>query len=328
MNDFVLGAETLPGANHPRMAIRDQRAVTGLGRDVPYLITEFGGHMYPTQADDGEERQIQHVHNHLDVLNATYGEDRIAGCIGWCFADYNTHKDFGAGDGICHHGVLDMFRAPKMAAAVYSSQMDPACKPVMEPVTYWAMGGRSIGGCLPPTILDGITIRQGDLLAEKLTPARALYPHLPHPPVIADFTDFGIEPHEVWGHPWLDAQITGYLGGKAVMTRILPARKLPSGLELRADRTRLVADGRDCTRIIVRAVDQAGNRRPFLKSTIAVSIDGPAELVGPARISFRGGYAGFWVKAGHSPGSVQVAVACDRFDIRHLDLDVVAPRTA
>ena len=40
--------------------------------------------------------------------------------------DYNTHKDFGSGDRICYHGVMDMFRNPKLAASVYSafSEMD------------------------------------------------------------------------------------------------------------------------------------------------------------------------------------------------------------
>ncbi|MEM1238196.1 MAG: glycoside hydrolase family 2 TIM barrel-domain containing protein, partial [Pseudomonadota bacterium] len=195
MNDFILGAEALPGANHPRMPIRNQRAVTGLKQDVPYLITEYGGHMYPTQADEGEERQIAHVKTHLEVLNATYGDDSISGCIGWCFADYNTHKDFGAGDGICHHGVLDMFRAPKLAAAVYASQMDATNKAVLEPVTHWALGGRSIGGCLPLMILtnlDGIDVRFGDLVASGLKPSVETYPHLPHPPIIVDYADFGL----------------------------------------------------------------------------------------------------------------------------------------
>jgi beta-galactosidase len=36
--------------------------------------------------------------------------------------DYNTHRDFGSGDRICYHGVTDMFRNHKMAAAVYKSQ--------------------------------------------------------------------------------------------------------------------------------------------------------------------------------------------------------------
>lgn len=45
MNDFILGNEELPGSNRPRTALRPQQECTGLSRKVPYLITEFGGHM-------------------------------------------------------------------------------------------------------------------------------------------------------------------------------------------------------------------------------------------------------------------------------------------
>ncbi len=47
-----------------------------------------------------------------------------AGCFGWCMFDYPTHKDCGSGDRVCYHGVMDMFRNPKLAAAVYASQSD------------------------------------------------------------------------------------------------------------------------------------------------------------------------------------------------------------
>ena len=39
--------------------------------------------------------------------------------IGWCAFDYNTHYEFGSGDRICYHGVMDMFRIPKFAAYAY-----------------------------------------------------------------------------------------------------------------------------------------------------------------------------------------------------------------
>jgi beta-galactosidase len=90
------------------------------------MITEFNGHMYPTKSDQ-EQRQAEHVTRHLDVLNAAYRRPgRFAGAIGWCIFDYNTHKDFGSGDRICHHGVMDIFREPKFAAYAYASQCDPA----------------------------------------------------------------------------------------------------------------------------------------------------------------------------------------------------------
>lgn len=87
-----------------------------------YMITEYNGHMFPTKSYDNEDKRVEHALRHARVVNAYYGEDDIAGGFGWCFADYNTHKDFGSGDRICYHGVMDMFRNEKLAASVYSSQ--------------------------------------------------------------------------------------------------------------------------------------------------------------------------------------------------------------
>lgn len=59
MNDFILGNEEQ--RNRPRTPLRPQQEVTGLDRVVPYMITEFGGHMYPTKSHDQEQRQAEHV---------------------------------------------------------------------------------------------------------------------------------------------------------------------------------------------------------------------------------------------------------------------------
>ena len=86
--------------------------------------------MFPTKPFDDEEHRTEHAIRHANVLNAVAQEPDIAGSFGWCMFDYNTHKDFGSGDRICYHGVMDMFRNPKLAAAVYSSQQEDT--PVLE----------------------------------------------------------------------------------------------------------------------------------------------------------------------------------------------------
>lgn len=86
--------------------------------------------MFPTKPFDDEEHRTEHAIRHANVLNAVEQEPDIAGSFGWCMFDYNTHKDFGSGDRICYHGVMDMFRNPKLAAAVYSSQQEDT--PVLE----------------------------------------------------------------------------------------------------------------------------------------------------------------------------------------------------
>ena len=90
--------------------------------EKPYFISEYNGHMYPTKAFDWEEHRLEHMKRHANVLNEVAKNHDINGSFGWCMFDYNTHKDFGSGDKICYHGVMDMFRNPKLAAYIYAVQ--------------------------------------------------------------------------------------------------------------------------------------------------------------------------------------------------------------
>ncbi len=90
----------------------------------PLLITEHNGHMFPTKSFDTWERRQEHALRHARVQNDAAADGGHIGCIGWCMFDYNTHKDFGSGDRICYHGVMDAYRNPKLAAAVYASQQE------------------------------------------------------------------------------------------------------------------------------------------------------------------------------------------------------------
>ncbi|MCA9956967.1 MAG: glycoside hydrolase family 2 protein, partial [Anaerolineales bacterium] len=92
--------------------------------EQPHLITEFAGHMFPTKIWDHEERLIDHALLHAKIHNLQLGHAQIAGAIGWCAFDYATHIEFGSGDRICYHGVMDIFRLPKFAAYLYETQVD------------------------------------------------------------------------------------------------------------------------------------------------------------------------------------------------------------
>jgi beta-galactosidase len=311
MNDFFLGQEEL-GGNRPPTPLRPQQEVTGLAHAVPYLVTEFGGHMFPTKSYDQEQRQAAHVLRHLQVLNAAYGDPQVAGAIGWCAFDYNTHKDFGSGDRICHHGVMDMFREPKFAAYAYASQCDPSDEVVLKPVTFWTRGDRNIGGILPLMILtncDEVELRYGESPPKRIGPDRENFPHLPHPPVVIDHRH--LTPTELgdWGRAWQPGKITGLLRGEPVAEARFAADPVPTRLELLADLQRV--ERFESVRVMARVLDQAGNKLPFLFDPITISVDGPVKLLGPAVVPLQGGAAGFWLR-GTGSGSARVAVSHPR----------------
>ena len=119
-NDFSHSGDN-PGAKTKKSVTPDM--------SKGYLISEHNGHMFPTKAFDPWQKRQEHALRHARVLNAAMESGQHAGCFGWCMFDYPTHKDFGSGDRICYHGVMDSFRNPKLAAAVYASRQEE--KPVL-----------------------------------------------------------------------------------------------------------------------------------------------------------------------------------------------------
>ena len=88
------------------------------------LISENNGHMFPTKPFDTWSKRQEHALRHARVQNDAAADGGHVGCISWCMFDYATHKDFGSGDRICYHGVMDSFRNPKSAAFFYAAQQE------------------------------------------------------------------------------------------------------------------------------------------------------------------------------------------------------------
>ncbi|MDB5556808.1 MAG: lacZ [Rhizobium sp.] len=325
MNDFVLGNEELPGNNRGRVVLRDRVETTGISKPIPYMITEYNGHMYPTKRFDQEQRQAEHVTRHLLILDACAGDSNISGSTGWCYADYNTHKDFGSGDRICYHGVLDMYRIPKFAAAAYASQGEPEDGVVLQPVTYWARGERNIGGILPLIVLtncDYVEVKFADFPPKRVGPDRETYRHLPHAPVVLDHRN--ITPDEIgrWGHVWREGVITGFVNGKAVKSITLAADPVPTTLDVKADDLALRAGEKDATRVVIRALDQNGNLLPFFEEPVSLTLEGPGRIIGPADHTLKGGATGLWIEAGDDAGTLTLTAKNRRFDTQTIQISV------
>ncbi len=152
-----------------------------------YLISEYNGHMYPTKSYDCEDHRVEHMLRHARVMDAYYGEEDIAGGFGWCMFDYNTHKDFGSGDRICYHGVTDMFRNPKLAAALYQSQSE--AQDVLEITSSMDIGEHP--GCLMKDIYaitnaDSVRLYKNDVFIKEFTKENTGFKNLPHGPILID----------------------------------------------------------------------------------------------------------------------------------------------
>lgn len=167
-----------------------------------YLISEYNGHMFPTKMFDAEDHRVEHMLRHTRVVNAYYGEEDIYGGFGWCMFDYNTHKDFGSGDRICYHGVLDMFRNPKMAAAVYSSQSTR--KDVLEITSSMDIGEHP--ACLSKDVYaitnaDSIKLYKNNQFIREFTRNNSEFKNMPYAPIlIDDFIGELIEKGEGYSH--------------------------------------------------------------------------------------------------------------------------------
>ncbi len=147
----------------------------------PYMVTEHTGHMFPTKAFDNWERRQEHALRHARVQNASAASGESCGCFGWCMFDYATHKDFGSGDRICYHGVLDAFRNPKLAASVYASQQENT--PVLELGSSMDIGDYN-GGFFSDiyifTNADSVALyRNGEFVTRYTCPELGGLPHYP-----------------------------------------------------------------------------------------------------------------------------------------------------
>ncbi len=321
MNDFVHSGDNI--------ILHDQQQVTGLNHNVPYLVTEYNGHMFPTKRFDAEERQHEHVLRHLKILDRSYGADDISGCIAWCLFDYNTHKDFGSGDRICYHGITDMFRIEKHAAWVYASQLPPSEKPVLHAVTLWSRGERSISGCVPLIVLtncDYVEFQYGDQPARRVYPDRDHFPNLPYAPVVLD--ERSVNPAELgeWGLAWDGIKLVGFVDDVAMTEQVFAANPQPASISVTLDDSVLSAAEKELTRVVIKGLDQMGNPLPYWNPVVSLSVSGPARIVGPQQLPLIGGVAGSFLETTLQPGQVELTVSVPGFDHQTVALTVIEPQ--
>lgn len=279
------------------------------------LNTEFCGHMFPTKTIDNNERQTEHFIRHARMHDAMLTNPQYSGAIGWCAFDYNTHNDFGSGDRICYHGVMDIFRLPKPAAAFYKSQISPEKEIVLEPGFHWAIGDSNehFGKAMIASNCDHLKLyllRKGEWKQfAEVDPDRAQFPNLKYAP-------FTVDIGKTLGWDWGDLKIEGYIGGQLKITRQFSGRGVDRKFEAAADETDLVADGADVTRVVFKVTDEFGNVRPFANDAIVLKLEGPADLIGDNPFALSGGAGAVWIKAREEAGTATLTATHPRLGSR------------
>ena len=304
MNDF---GWPLRPPNHPR-----------------YLNTEFVGHTYPTKSFDNKERVMEHTIRHARVHDQLASLPQYAGGIGWCAFDYNTHFDFGSGDRICYHGVMDIFRQPKPAAGFYKSQCDPEEEAVLEPAFSWARGDESVGfgKAMFSSNCDHLKIYVDGKFVAEADPDREQFPHLRYAPFTVDLS----KAVSNWG----DLRVEGYIQGRQVIVKSFSGRGIDQAFEVLPDDATLFADGADTTRVVFRVTDEFGAIRPFANDAIRLELEGPAQLIGDNPFAVVGGTGAVWIRAKEQPGTVRLTATHPVFGKKQVQIPVVAaaPETA
>ena len=177
-NDFSHTGNN-PGCKPKRSVTPDEKKAL--------LISEHNGHMFPTKACDPWQKRQEHALRHARVLNDAMADGGHAGCFGWCMFDYPTHKDFGSGDRVCYHGVMDAFRNPKLAAYAYASQGE--VRPVLAVGSSMDIGdypGGQIGDIAVFTNADSVSLYKNNSFVATLTEGE--WKGLPHGPLLLNDT--------------------------------------------------------------------------------------------------------------------------------------------
>ena len=175
-NDFSHMGENAP--------VRKKRDVTTDMRKS-FLISEANGHMFPTKPFDKWGLREEHALRHARVMNGALGSGEHAAVFQWCMFDYATHKDFGSGDRICYHGVMDSFRNPKPAAYVYASQGDEDI--VLEASSTMDIGDYPAGnihGFYVFSNADSVKLYKNDAFVKEYSESE--FKALPHGPLHID----------------------------------------------------------------------------------------------------------------------------------------------
>jgi beta-galactosidase len=281
--------------------------VDGVGR--PYLVTEAVGTLSGParfyRRTDPQAVQQGQASAHARVHAIAASDDRYCGLLAWSGFDYPSGSGGNVYRGVKYTGVVDLFRVAKPGAAIYRAQVDPQVRPVIAPAFYWDFGPASPVTSLPVAMIcanvERLEVYVGGSHLASVRPDSGEYGSLAYPPSFVDFrgVDGSLRP---------DLRIDGYLGPDLVASRLLASDPSFDSLRLSVDDDEIEGDGVDATRLAFRVVDRYGAPRPYVTGEVALSVSGPAVLVGdnPFDLAPAGGVGAVWIRS--LPGSAGMVV--------------------
>jgi beta-galactosidase len=295
-NDY--SSVTVAGVKQPSL----EPPVDGVGR--PYLVTEAVGTLSGParfyRRTDTQAVQQGQATAHARVHAIVAADDRYCGLLAWSGIDYPSGAGGNVYRGVKYTGVVDLFRELKPGAAIYRAQVDPRVRPVIAPAFYWDFGPTSPVTSLPSAMicanLERLEVYVGEAHFATVTPDDGDYGSLAYPPSFVDL-------RAVDGSSRPELRIDGYLGSDLVASRSFSSDPSLDTLWLAADDDEIAGDGADATRVAFRAVDGYGAPRPYVTGSVALSVSGPAVLVGESPFDFAaaGGVGAIWIRS--LPGS-------------------------
>jgi len=284
---------------------------------LPYLVTEAVGveavkpqHFAWTDPPAWLGHQAA---MHGQAQSQARSDPGYAGLLAWAAFDYGSLLGPGPYD-IKWAGVADGFRVPKPGAAIYQTQGDPAVRPAIVPVFFWeAAGPVPSSGPAPGQIVmiasncERLEVFIGGTLVASAQPAAGspLYGGLAHPP-------FLVRLPKRLPKPAPDLLIQGFVGGQPVAQVRMSARPAGDALAMAVDDATISADGSDATRVVFRAIDAFGNQRRYGSGQVALTLSGPATLLGdnPFEFGQYGGLGAVWIRSlAGQPGAITLTAS-------------------
>ncbi len=250
--------------------------------------------------DAGTEASVFWLMQQAKIWKAIEGNDSIAGSLAPKMTDYPISRRYSGGNGLIQTGVMDWFRNPKLAAALFKSQREdePVCTAV-PPV-----GDQLI----ILTNADHILLYCNEQLIDEFYPDENEFRDLVHPPVFIDHLSDILHTKQNQNALFSKChavtwKIEAVKENEVIAeTCIGPAPE--AKLQIMTDRQKLVEENSyDAATVHIEAVSESGQHLYEYETPLVLKTEGDIELIGPSVIMMQGGFAGTYVRSVGRKGS-------------------------